>query len=112
MMTLPNTLASWGTERCKQTFIDEVMTKSVDDLRLQQALAVGSHALKDDLKIMINQTFEEPDQVIVRAGIFYSSIIAGCNCADDPSPVETQPEYCELEFVIDRVTAETLVRPC
>jgi hypothetical protein len=42
-------------------------------------------------------------------GVFFSGIITGCSCADDPTPVETQNEYCELLFAIDKATAETTI---
>ena len=38
-----------------------------------------------------------------------SGIIAGCSCADDPTPVDTTTEYCELQLEIDRESAETRV---
>jgi hypothetical protein len=39
-----------------------------------------------------------------RVGVFFSGIVAGCRCADDPTPVEPQDEYCEFQFEIDRAT--------
>jgi hypothetical protein len=46
----------------------------------------------------------------VKAGIFYTGVIAGCSCADDPTPVDELNEYCVVQFDIDRMTAETTVR--
>jgi hypothetical protein len=47
------------------------------------------------------------DYLRVKAGIFYAGILGGCNCADDPTPLDTQPEYCELWFEIDMRSGET-----
>lgn len=58
---------------------------------------------------MILGVTEEPECIRVRAGIFYTGVIAGCNCADDPSPIDEQNEYCVIQFVIDRTTAESIV---
>jgi hypothetical protein len=44
-----------------------------------------------------------------RAGIFFQGILSGCSCADDPTPVEEQSEYCELVFNIDKQTAQATV---
>jgi len=78
-------------------------------LPLQQAAARGSHAVDRAHTAMILAVTERPDAVCVKAGIFYASIIAGCNCADDPSPVEPLDEYCTLLFEIDRATGRTTV---
>ena len=45
----------------------------------------------------------------MNAGIFYRSVIGGCSCADDPTPVDEQAEYCEVVVEIDKVTAEAKV---
>lgn len=58
---------------------------------------------------MILNTTEENDSIQVKAGIFYTGIIAGCSCSDDPSPTDEQNEYCELQFIINKNTAETSV---
>jgi hypothetical protein len=52
---------------------------------------------------------EEPDYIRVKAGIFYQGIIAGCSCADDPTPVGEQTEYCVVQFDIDKQTAEARI---
>jgi hypothetical protein len=46
---------------------------------------------------------------MLKAGVFYTGIIAGCSCSDDPSPVDEQNEYCDLLFTIDKLTAETQI---
>lgn len=104
--------AAWGSEEFKSIFTHEILQLGLDALPLQQALNSGSYALADDIKIMLNHTDTQGDILIVRAGIFYNSVIAGCNCADDPSAVDTQSEYCEVEFLINRHTAETDIRLC
>jgi len=45
----------------------------------------------------------------VKAGIFYTGVIAGCSCADDPTPIDEQNEYCVVQFDIDRTTADATV---
>jgi hypothetical protein len=44
-------------------------------------------------------------------GIFYAGIITGCNCADDPTPVEAQKKYCEIHLTIDRTNAAANIAP-
>ena len=58
---------------------------------------------------MIILVADDEGFIHVKAGIFYSGIIAGCSCADDPTPVDEQNEYCEVQFEINKKTAEATV---
>ena len=58
---------------------------------------------------MILHTQEEASLIRVKAGIFYTGIISGCSCADDPTPTAEQNEYCVMEFCIDKQSAQTTV---
>ncbi len=107
MIKLSHSLAAWNSGEFAATFKHEVAALGLEDLPLQQALTTGSVASKENLQISINQSSQQADRLIVDAGIFYSSIIAGCNCADDPTPTDLYHEYCELRFSIDSSTAET-----
>ena len=40
---------------------------------------------------------------------FYSGIIADCSCAADPTPVDDQNEYCEVQIEISKKAAEVTV---
>jgi len=109
MLRLTKSLKAWNTQQFKPVFIQEVTQLSLDELPLQQALQLGSYATRDNLQIMINSLVEHEEIITVTTGIFYSSIIAGCNCSDDPSPVDLNSEYCEMQFSINRVSAETAI---
>ena len=72
---------------------------------LQQALTMGSHVVERPPQVMLLSSNSSPRHLEIRAGIFFNTVIAGCNCADDPTPVAGHPEYCEVQFDIDRQTA-------
>lgn len=109
MPLLLQSLKAWNTQNFKSVFKLEVVQLSLDELPLQQALQLSSYATKDNLQVMINSTTEEKHHIIVNTGIFYSSILAGCNCSDDPTPVDINSEYCEMSFSIDKLTAQTII---
>ncbi len=79
-------------------------------LPLQAGLSQGSYVSERQFSAMILGISEQTGVIFARAGIFYTSIIAGCNCADDPSPVDEQTEYCEMQFEINKETAEATVK--
>ena len=108
MIKLSNTLNARYRKDLSRVFVNEVLQLTVDALPLQQALQKGSHALKDNMQIMITSILNDrQDVVIITAGIFYSSLIAGCNCADDPTPVDLLSEFCEVQFSINTGNANT-----
>ncbi|MEJ2613148.1 MAG: hypothetical protein P8179_24625 [Candidatus Thiodiazotropha sp.] len=79
------------------------------ELPLQQPLQQSSQVSDEPIQVMFLDAVEFIGYNKVRVGVFYSGIIAGCNCADDPTPVDTVSEYCTLELVIDRCSAEVEV---
>lgn len=107
MLYLNKSLKASQTEQFKQVFIEEIMSLNLDQLPLQKALRMGSFAINDNLQIMINRISEQNNNLIINTSIFFSSIIAGCNCADDPSPIELNTEYCEMQFSINKSNAQT-----
>lgn len=104
---LPATLAARGRPEFADTLKRELAALPVDRLPLTQALRQGSHVL--DQPVGVRLIGADADQLRLRVGIFFASLIAGCNCADDPSPVEPLPEYCELLVEIDADSAEAIV---
>jgi len=109
MIRLSESLAHWGRASFGETFRREVLALDPLLLPLQEGLSRSSHALTDDLEVILLDSREETGTLRVKTGIFYKGIIAGCSCADDPTPVDEITEYCELEFVIDREDATTRV---
>ncbi|MBL8486262.1 MAG: hypothetical protein JNK22_04180 [Rhodocyclaceae bacterium] len=109
MLRLPRSLAAWNTSAFAETLRQELEAAGAGHLPLQAGLAATSVAVEEGLRVLFLGAEETPGQIRVRVGIFYSGIVAGCNCADDPTPVEPQPEYCDLILLIDRETACTKV---
>jgi hypothetical protein len=86
----------------KTVFKQTVESLDVEQLGLQQAVKNGSIALPEDISFMVLSTQQSEQQFIVKCGIFFRSMIAGCSCADDPSPSDTLEEYSEAWFVIEK----------
>ncbi len=106
MPRLIGSVRAWGTPGFRDTLRGEIEALGAAGLPLQQGLTKGSYAVDRDLQASILGVDEGPGALRVRAGLFYAGVIAGCSCADDPTPVEEQPEYCEVEILIDRATGE------
>jgi len=109
MIRLTETLISWGTPRFNDVVKKEIEQLSAGQLPLQQGLSTGSYASDVPHKAMIIDVSETAASIRVKAGIFYSGIIAGCSCADDPTPVNEENEYCVVQLDIDKHTADATI---
>ena len=106
MPRLADTLKRWGQPDFRQTLQAELEQLEGDELPLQEALSGASYATYDRRQVMVLGASAVEGWIHARAGIFYQGIVAGCNCADDPSPLDVTVEYCEVAISIHRVTAE------
>ncbi|WP_410474755.1 hypothetical protein [Guyparkeria sp. TX1] len=109
MLYLPRTARAEPGE-LEPTFKAEIAALSPDDLPLQQGMAHGNVAKGDALSAMVISTEITPGQVRIHAGLFFASVVAGCACTNDPTPMNDEPEYCEVEFAIDRPGGAAQVR--
>jgi hypothetical protein len=75
---------------------------------LRQTSAVADVALA----VHLMSSREQEGRIQVHLGIFYGGIIAGCSCADDPLPVDTITEHCELLLGIDLATGRARATLC
>ena len=108
MIRLTKALNAWGTPAFENALKQEIERLETAQLPLQQGLRTGSHVL-DGHKAMLIGAAEEGRVIRVKAGIFYSGILTGCACADDPTPVNEESEYCVVQLDIDKQTGETTI---
>ena len=107
-MHLPAAARAWGTADFPATLKRELAAHAAK-LPLQQALT-GTSAVSDEaITVVLLDVQADTGQLHAKVGIFFGGILAGCSCADDPTPVESQTEYCELLLALDRTTGQATV---
>jgi hypothetical protein len=109
MLRLAKALEAWATPEFEGVLKKEIEQLDADLLPLQQGLSATSYVTVTRREAMIIGVSDDEGFIHVKAGIFYTGIIAGCSCADDPTPVEDQNEYCVVQLAINKKTAETAV---
>ena len=109
MIRLDKTLLAWQSPEFMSILKQEIESLDADQLCLQRGLSTGSYAISSNLTAMINSVSETDHLLIVTAGIFFTSVIGGCSCADDPTPISENNEYCMVRLDIDKATAATEV---
>ncbi len=110
MIKLTKTIQALNSGSCKKVAKEEIQNIEPDLLPLQQGLSLSSYVSNMPFSAVILNIKEENNSLNIKTGIFYTGIIAGCSCSDDPSPTDEQNEYCELQFSIDKDTADTEVK--
>ncbi len=108
MLRLPLSLSSWGTTAFSATLKHE-LEQSAAHLPLQQGLSTGNHVLDTPITVMVQSVKAGTDVLVLKVGVFYHSIIAGCSCADDPTPISENNEYCVLCLEVNMNDAQTWV---
>jgi len=109
MIRLSRTLSALQSPAFKAVFEQEVRALDRSLLPLLQGMSHGSQLGAAELGVMVIGAADHGSSVRVKAGIFFTSVIAGCSCADDPTPIGEIAEYCELLFDIDKGSANTQV---
>lgn len=109
MIHLTQSVTAWGSPAFDGILKREIAQLGAGQLPLQQGLATSSIALDDNLDVMIISIAEQAGFLSVKAGIFYTGIVAGCSCDGDPTPVDTNAEYCVVQIDIDKATAAATV---
>lgn len=109
MIKLDKSLHAWGTPGFEATLKQE-LAQQAGQLPLQQGLSAGNYVVADvPATVAIISIVELENVIRVKAGIFYQSVMAGCGCADDPTPISENNEYCEVRLDIDKASAATAV---
>lgn len=106
MIELSKAVSAWGTPAFEAVLKREIERLDTVTLPLQQGLSSTSYATDTKPEVMIISTAEEGPTIRVKTGIFFTGILAGCSCANDPTPVEEQSEYCVVRFDIDKATGQ------
>ena len=107
MIKLLKSLASFNTDAFEKTAKNEIVEIEQAALPLQKGLSLSSYVSDSPFSVTILNVSDNSQSITIKTGVFYTGIIAGCSCSDDPSPTDEQNEYCEIQFNINKLTAET-----
>jgi hypothetical protein len=100
-INLPTLARAWGSETFHSVLKAEIEALGEDKLPLQQGLSQSSYVSNSGYRIMPISEQESDGMLKAHVGVMYRGIIAGCSCADDPTPVDEINEYCEILVTTD-----------
>jgi len=94
----------WETDDFPDALLRDLQGLQPDALLLHKVGDWGGPRDSDSFTITILKITDDRQQVHVRVSVFFTEIIAGCSCGDEPTPING---YCELLMSINKSTAET-----
>ena len=109
LIRLDKTLRAWDSSAFESVLKRELM-QHVSELPLQQGLSHSSYVAESPITVMIYSIDELGGVLRVKVAIMYQGVLGGCGCADDPTTISENNEYCEMQIGIDKITAATTVR--
>ena len=84
MITLEKSLNQWKTKLFNDTLKSEILSIEASRLPLHLATSQGGIINPSNIGLMILSTNEDTESLQVKIGFFFSEIVGGCNCDDDP----------------------------
>jgi hypothetical protein len=102
---LPAALAAWDTPGFPSELKRELESRAAA-LPLQQGVAHGGVADGSDLAVSVFGVREDNAAIHAEVGVFFSEVVAGCNCGDDPMDLHA---YCVMRVSIDKASARAAV---
>lgn len=101
VIRIPSLIDAWQTDAFRSVLKTELEALGENQLPLQQGLSQSSYVSDSGYSIMPISEQVSNGVIQARVGVMYKGIIAGCSCADDPTPVDEINEYCEILVTTD-----------
>jgi hypothetical protein len=108
MPRLANALRDWGTDGFAATLKRELLALGPGALPLHLGTTQGGIVDDSALDATVLAFEDEGERIGVRIGCFFTEVVGGCSCGDDPMPAHA---YCELRVSIDKATGEAEIGP-
>ena len=109
--SLANTLQEWPHGSWKSALKRQIESLPSGSLPLENALTRCGIVDDNDVSVIVINASQNSAGIQARVGVFFTEIVAGCVCGEDPS---AENAYCEILVHIDKITGTadfTLIQP-
>jgi len=96
--SLDKSLRAWNTAAFAATLKADLLDLGAGVLPLHEA-AAGGCIDEGDVEITVLGSSASATEIHACVGVFFSEVIGGCSCGDEPS---ANNAYCELRVSIDK----------
>jgi hypothetical protein len=102
MPRLTKSLNAWGSDSFSPVLKEELQSLQPGTLPLHCGTTRGGLADDTAVTATVLSASDAAGALQVKVGIFFTEIVAGCSCGDDPAAYNA---YCEILVRIDTQTA-------
>ena len=103
MIKLTISLHDWESDSFSQTLKNEIENLPAGTLPLHAGTSQGGYVDDSDITATILRVADDKETIQARSGVFFTEIIVGCSCGDDPIPANA---YCEMQIDIDKSSGQ------
>ncbi|MGD8803274.1 MAG: glucosamine--fructose-6-phosphate aminotransferase [Gammaproteobacteria bacterium] len=103
MAIILDTLPASGSADFVHALKCQLESLPAGSLPLEQGTSQGGYVDDSDISVTVIRVSEKNGRIQGKIGVFFTEIVVGCGCGDDPFPVNA---YCELQISLDKNTAE------
>ena len=104
LIPLPDSRRAWPGPGFAAVLKAELEALPANSLPLAQGGTLGGYVDDSSIVASVLRITETTGAIGATVGIFFSEILTGCSCSEDP---DIQNAYCELVLAIDKHTAMT-----
>ena len=108
MRKLISSLHAFGTDGFAAALQRELRALPPGSLPLAGAAVQGGQVDDATVGVSVLSAAQTAEAIEVNLGVFFTEIVGGCSCGDDPYPSNG---YCELRLRIDRRTGAASFTP-
>ena len=107
MLNLHDALAFRNTREFSMQLKRAIEALDAGHLPLHQCVNQGGHVDASNMAVTVLNVTEVQDDIRARIGVFFTEVVGGCSCGDEPFE---QPVYCELGVTIDRQSGDAVFK--
>lgn len=103
MIKFTDSLDAWHTDAFARTLKADIEMLTTDVLPLDKGVTQGGMVDDSQITATVLHVSDDSQSILARVGVFFTEIVGGCSCGDDPQPSNA---YCELLVSIDKKSAQ------
>lgn len=103
MPKLIESLRAWNSDQFPNTLKHELENMEAGTLPLMMGVSQGGIPDDKTISVSLLKVKEHPTSIQADVSVFFTEILAGCSCGDEPMSMNG---YCEMQVRVDKTTAD------
>ena len=103
MIKFINSLHDRESNSFSKMLKNEIENFATGTLPLEQGTSQGGYVDDSNITATVLRVSDNQNLIHAHVGIFFTEIVVGCGCGDDPMPINA---YCEMLVMIDKTSGK------